>query len=170
MKKEDVVQIRVGDHTVGIMGLNGALEEMAPVYEKKPDPEVAEALVDRLSKKNYIPQKARDPYKKAFLREFKKYLGEPVEEEWPSVPGLDIKVLGPGCPQCDGLERELMVAASQLKIMAGIEHVRDNEEIRRWGVMGMPALVINGRVKSMGVVPSRATLIQWLEEANAKQT
>ena len=60
MAKEDVVQIRVEDYTVGIMGLNTALEDMAAAYAERPDPEVAESLVDRLSKKNYIPQKARE--------------------------------------------------------------------------------------------------------------
>lgn len=167
MTKEDVVQIRVESYAVGIMGLNAALEDMAEKYAESPDHEVAEALLNRLSKKNYIPQKARAPYGKAFLREFKKFLGKPYDEEAPS--GLDIKVLGPGCPQCDGLEQELMSVVSQIRITANIEHVRDIKEIGRWGVMGTPALVINGQVKSVGKVPPRARLIQWLEEANAKQ-
>ena len=168
MTKEDVVQIKVENYAVGIIGLNAALKDMATAYAEKPDPEVAEALVSRLSKKNYIPQKAREPYKKAFLREFKKYVGKPFEEERPT--GLEIKVLGPGCPQCDGLEQELMAVVSQIQITADIEHVRDIKEIGRWGVMGSPALVINGKVKSVGKIPPRARLIQWLEEANAQQT
>ena len=167
MTKEDVVQIKVENYAVGIMGLNAALEDMAAGYAEKPDPETAEALVTRLSKKNYIPQKAREPYKKALLREFKKYLGKPFEEEAPS--GIDIKVLGAGCPQCDGLEQELMTVVTQIRITADIEHVRDIKEIGRYGVMGSPALIINGRVKSVGKVPPRARLIQWLEEANMKQ-
>jgi protein-disulfide isomerase len=40
-------------------------------------------------------------------------------------------------------------------------------EIGKWGVMGTPALVINGRVKSVGKIPPRAKLIRWIEEANA---
>jgi hypothetical protein len=167
MTKEDVVQIKVENYAVGIMGLNAALTEMAAAYAERPDSEVAEALVKKLSKKNYIPQTARESYKKAFLREFKKYLGKPFEEELTS--GLDIKVLGPGCPQCDGLEQELMAVVSKIRITASIEHVRDIKEIGRWGVMGSPALIINGQVKSVGKVPPRARLIQWLEEANAEQ-
>jgi hypothetical protein len=167
MTKEDVVQIKVEHYAVGIIGLNAALKDMATGYAERPDPEVAEALLSRLSKKNYIPQKAREPYKKAFLREFKKYLGKPFEEEPPS--GLEIKVLGPGCPQCDGLEQELMAVISQIQITANIEHVRDIKEIGRYGVMGSPALIINGQVKSVGKVPPRTRLIQWLEEANIKQ-
>jgi hypothetical protein len=167
MTKEDVVQIKVENYTVGIMGLNAALKDMTEAYAEKPDTEVAETLVNRLSKKNYIPQTARESYKKTFLREFKKHLGKPFEEE-PSA-GLDIKVLGPGCPQCDGLEQELMAVVSQIRITASIEHVRDIKEIGRWGVMGSPALIINGQVKSVGKIPPRARLIQWLEKANAEQ-
>ena len=166
MTKEDVVQIKVEDYAVGIIGLNSALQDMATTYAEKSDPEVADELVNRLSKNNYIPNKAREPYKKAFLREFNKHLGRPYEEAMSS--GLDIKVLGPGCPQCDGLEQELMAAVGQLRIKANIEHVRDIKEIGRLGVMGMPGLMINGRVKSVGKVPLRAKLLQWLEEADAE--
>ncbi|EFK07224.1 putative redox-active disulfide protein 2, partial [delta proteobacterium NaphS2] len=116
---------------------------------------------------NYIPDKVRETYRNAFLREFRKYQGKPVEEE--IAIGIDIKVLGPGCPQCDGLEQALMAVVSEKKITADIEHVQDTKEIGRWGVMGTPALVINGRVKSVGKIPPRARLIQWLEEANAEQ-
>jgi len=167
MAKEDVVQIRVEDYAVGIIGLNAALQDMATAYAEKSDQEVADELVNRLSKNNYIPNKAREPYKKAFLREFKKHLGKPYEETISS--GLDVKVLGPGCPQCDGLEEALMAAVEQLRIKANIEHVRDIKEIGQYGVMGSPGLLINGKVKSVGKIPPRAKLIQWLEEANAKQ-
>ncbi len=164
MAEEDVVQIRVADYAVGIMGLKTALAELAETHGEKPDSEVTEALLTRLSKRNYIPAKVRDSYGKAFLREFKKFTGKPYEEE--VISGLDIKVLGPGCPQCDGLEQELMAAVSETGVTANIDHVRDSMEIGKWGVMGTPALVINGRVKSVGKIPPRAKLIQWIEEAN----
>ena len=151
MTKEDVVQIKVEDYAVGIIGLNTALQDMATPYAEKSDQEVADELVNRLSKKNYIPNKAQEPYKKAFLREFKKHLGRPYEEATSS--GLDIKVLGPGCPQCDGLEEALMAAVGQLRMKANIEHVRDIKEIARYGVMGSPGLLINGKIKSVGKVP-----------------
>ena len=162
MTKEDITQIKVENHPVGIMGLKNTLEEMGAVYAERPENEVGDELLARLSKKNYIPDRARDNYKRAFLREFWKFLGRPFEEEVPS--GLEIKVLGPGCPQCDGLEQELMAVVSELRLKASIEHVKDVKEIGKYGVMGMPALVINGKVKSVGKTPTRTTLIQWLEE------
>ena len=166
MSKDEVTQIRVGNSPVGIIGIKSVLEEMAEEYGERPDQEVVEELLYRLEKRNYIPQKVRENYGKAFLREFKKFLGKPLEEE--EGEGLFIKILGPGCVQCDRLEQELMQVMNETGIIADMEHVRDIKEIGRYGVMGTPALIINGKVKSVGKVPPRASLIQWLEEVGSR--
>jgi small redox-active disulfide protein 2 len=163
MSQDDISQIRIGNSPVGIMGLRTAMEDMAEKYADRPDREVVAELLNRLSKKNYIPQKVKENYGKAFLREFKKLLGKPFEEETPE--GIQIKVLGPGCSQCDRLEQELMQVMAETGIMAEIEHVRDIKEIGRYGVMGTPALIINGKVKSVGKVAPRNKLKEWLKEA-----
>ena len=166
MSEQDVTQIRVDGSTVGIMGLKAVMEHMAPDYADRPDSETSAEMLKRLAEKNYIPDKVKDNYAKAFLREFRKFLGQPFEEDL--AGGIQIKVLGPGCAQCDGLERELMAVMAEKGIVADLEHVRDITEIGEYGVMGSPALIINGKVKSIGSIPSRARLIQWLEEANRK--
>lgn len=163
MSQDDVTQIRVGDSPIGIMGLKTVLEYMAEEFEDRPDSELREELLNRLGKRNYIPETAREDYEKAFLREFRKFLGKPYEEE--ASDGVEIKVLGPGCVQCDRLEQELMQVMAETEIMADIEHVRDIKEIGRYGVMGTPALLINGQVKSVGKVPTRSQLKAWLTEA-----
>jgi hypothetical protein len=48
---------------------------------------------------------------------------------------------------------------------ADLEHVRDPVEIGSYGVMSMQALVINGKVKAAGRLPSEGTIRQWLLEA-----
>jgi hypothetical protein len=101
MSQDDIIQIRVGGSPVGIRGLKIVLEDMAEEYGDRPDREVVEELLNRLCKKNYIPEKVKENYGKAFLREFKKFLGKPFEDETPE--GIQIKVLGPGCVQCDRL-------------------------------------------------------------------
>jgi len=164
MGTDDIVQIRVGNSPVGIIGLYAVISNVAEEYGERPDREVTKELLNRLSKKNFIPEKAREAYEKAFLREFKKFLGKPFEDEAPE--GLEIKVLGPGCVQCDGLERELMEVMVELNLTAELEHVRDIKEIGRYGVMGTPALVINGQVKCVGSVPPRSRLIKLLKEAS----
>jgi small redox-active disulfide protein 2 len=163
MSQDDVSQIRVGNSPVGIIGLKTVMEDMAERYGESPDREVVEELLSRLGKRNYIPEKAKEAYSKAFLREFKKFLGKPFEEETPE--GIEIKVLGPGCVQCDRLVQELMHVMAETGIPADVEHVRDLKEIGRYGVMGTPALLINGRVKSVGKVPPRNKLKEWLKDA-----
>ncbi|MBW1999717.1 MAG: thioredoxin family protein [Deltaproteobacteria bacterium] len=82
---------------------------------------------------------------------------------------MEIKVLGAGCAQCNRLEQELMQVMAEAEIVADIEHVRDIKEIGRYGVMGTPALIINGEVKSVGKVPPRTELKQWLIQVKGKQ-
>ena len=164
MSQDDVTQIKVGNSPVGIMGMKRVMEDMAEEFGERPDQEVVEELLNRLGKRNYIPQTVRENYGKAFLREFRKFTGKPVEEE--EGEGLSIKLLGPGCVQCDRLEQELMQAMAETGIIADMEHVRNIKEIGKYGVMGTPALIINGKVKSVGKVPPRTSLIQWLKEAS----
>jgi len=162
MSQGDVAQIRVGDSPVGIIGLKTVMEDMAENYGKRPDQEVMEELLTRLEKRNYIPEVAKENYAKAFLREFKKFLGKPFEEE--TREGIQIKVLGPGCAHCDRLEQELMQVMAETGVLAVVEHVRDIKEIGKYGVMGTPALIINGKVKSVGSVPPKNKLKEWLRE------
>ena len=163
MSQDDVTQVRIGNSAVGIIGLKAAMEDLARTGINMQDMEVQEALVTRLSKKNYVPPQVREEYGKAFLREFKRFMGTPFEEEMPE--GIQIKVLGPGCAQCDRLEQDLMQVMAETGIVADIEHVRDIKEIGKYGVMGTPALLINGRVKSVGKVPLKSKMIEWLTEA-----
>ena len=163
MSQDDIAQIRVGNSPVGIMGLKTVMDEIAEEYGEWPDQEVMEELLNRLGKRNYIPEKAKENYGKSFLREFKKFLGKPYEQEVSG--GVEIKVLGQGCVQCDRLERDLMEVMAEIDLAADLEHVREIKEIGKYGVMGMPALIINGKVLSVGRVPPKAKLKEWLEEA-----
>jgi small redox-active disulfide protein 2 len=163
MGTDDVVQIRVGGFTVGIVGLRQTMESMAREYAEQLDQVVEKELLARLGKRNYIPDRAREEYGKAFLREFKRLLGKEVVDD--RTEGLEIKVLGQGCAQCDRLEQEIMAVMAESGIVANVDHVRDVKEIGKYGVLGMPALIVNGKVKSVGKVPPRASLREWLNEA-----
>ena len=166
MSQKDVKQIKVGKHTIGIIGLKSIIEEVAKDFTRKTEAEIIDELLKRLSAKNYIPGNIRKEYGKAFLREFNKFVGRPYEKE--VFKGLEVKVLGQGCTQCDKLKQELMNVMAEYEFIADIEHVRNLKEIGSYGVMGMPALIINGKVKSVGRVPSRNKLIEWLKEAQEK--
>ena len=51
-----------------------------------------------------------------------------------------------------------MEIMAEMDLAADMDHVRDIKEIGKYGVMGMPALLINGKVKSVGKVPPRNKL------------
>jgi small redox-active disulfide protein 2 len=162
MRDEDITQISLGQFRVGISGLQAAIEELKS-WQGRADAEIAQALYIKLKPRNYIPAAPQEEYKKAFLREFKKALGQEVEEE---SRGLTIKILGPGCPTCDRLEQAVMAVLVELGLPAAVEHVRDLQEIAALGVMGMPALLINDEVKAVGQAPTAAMLKKWLAAAD----
>jgi small redox-active disulfide protein 2 len=164
-KNNEVVQIRVGKFNVGVVGLKAALEE-AVGASLALDDEVAQYLLKQLKSKNYIPPKAESEYAEAFLREYRKHLGEPIEAE--KLHGLEVKVLGPGCPNCDKLEQMVYTVMTAEGIAGDVEHVKDLNKIAAHGVVATPALVINGEVKSVGRLPRESQLRQWLWKATGK--
>jgi small redox-active disulfide protein 2 len=162
MSQKDVTQITVDGQPVGILGLKEALSEVASLNPGLGDEQIGQRLLSLLSKSNYIPDRVKDAYKEAFVREYKKMTGAAFEED--KEAGLSVKVLGPGCPNCDRLENELMAVMAELNLQGSLEHVRDIKEIGKYGVMGSPALVINGKVKCVGRVPPRSQLKEWLKQ------
>ena len=57
-----------------------------------------------------------------------------------------------------------MAILSETGIGAGLNHITDPSLIAKYGVFATPALIINGKVKSSGSVPSRSMIKKWLEE------
>jgi small redox-active disulfide protein 2 len=159
---DDHSRIRVGDHEVGLMGLKQAIEEIACTHSDKTDEEIRDALIERLSKKNYIPGSARNDYGKAFLREFRKFLGQPHEEA--ANDSLRIVVLGPGCSQCNRLEQTVMEVLNEIDLPASLEHVTDIKEMAKYGFVRTPALVVNGKIVATGTVPPLKKIKEWLTE------
>jgi small redox-active disulfide protein 2 len=164
MTDKDITQVRIGQYGFGIIGIKRLMEELAETYADKSDAEVASVMVERLSKYNYIPANVREDYGRAFVREFRKFLGQSYTED--AAAGLDIKVLGMGCPQCHALTQTIMELLTELQLPAGLNHVTDIKEIARYGVMGSPALLINGKIMAVGSIPHKDKIKKWLVEAS----
>jgi len=62
---------------------------------------------------------------------------------------MEIKVLGPGCPNCHQMEELTKKAVKELGIDATVDKVTDIKEIMKY-TMSTPALVINGKLKHSG--------------------
>jgi len=73
-----------------------------------------------------------------------------------------IKVLGSGCANCTKLYDNTKKAVELLGIDATIEKVTDIKDIMSYGVMKTPALVVDGKVKIMGRVPSAEEIKKYL--------
>jgi small redox-active disulfide protein 2 len=167
MASDEITQIKIGKERVGIIGLIPILAELAKTFASQSDDEIRTELLKRLGKRNFIPEASKAEYAQAFLREFKKVNGRPIENS--GSDDLEIKVLGPGCARCNKLEQDLMAVMAEINLPADIEHVTDTLEIGNYGVMGTPALIINGTVKSVGSIPSKAQLKSWLIEAGMRK-
>lgn len=63
-----------------------------------------------------------------------------------------IKVLGSGCKNCHALLEAAKEAVRSMGLAVEVEYVTDMEKIMQYGVMSMPALVVNEQVISMGRV------------------
>lgn len=161
-EQDDFTKIRVGDFTVGIMGLKAALEEVVKTNFSS-DRGVAEYLLKQLKAKNYIPPPAEAEYAQAFLREYRKYKGEEVEVE--KYRGLEVKILGPGCPNCDKLEHMVYKVMADEAMAGNVEHIKDLREIASYGLVATPALMINGAIKASGRLPRERQLRKWLQQA-----
>jgi hypothetical protein len=161
-KEGEVSKINVGKFTVGIVGLKAALEQ-AGQAGVSPDEKAGAYLLGILKPKNYIPSSSESEYARAFLREYKKFKGLPVESDKPQ--GLEVKILGPGCINCDKLEQMVYKVMSTASLLGTVEHVRDLNEIASYGILPMPALVINGKIKCAGRLPVEKQVLQWLKEA-----
>ena len=77
---------------------------------------------------------------------------------------LSVKILGTGCKKCQTLEAKVRELVSSNSIDAVVEKVTDIQEIVGYGIMMTPGLVINEQVKSYGIIPKDAQIINWLKE------
>jgi len=65
---------------------------------------------------------------------------------------MKIQILGTGCPKCIQLTNNVEGAVRDAGIDCEIEKVSDINDILAFGVMLIPALVIDGEVKAVGKV------------------
>lgn len=77
---------------------------------------------------------------------------------------MEIKVLGPGCPKCHQTERIVKEAVAESGMAVNVEKVTDLLEITKYGVFSTPAVVVDGKVKSVGKIPGKQDVLKWIKE------
>lgn len=78
-----------------------------------------------------------------------------------------IKVLGSGCKNCHLLFQNTRKAVQTLGLSVSVEYITDMQQIMKYGVMRMPALIVNEKVTSMGKVLSADDILSLLQRREA---
>ena len=151
--------IRIGSATVGLLGLDMALVQLSG--KDISEDEAVNFLYEQVSKKNYIPKPAEEPYKVALRKEYRRYLNLDNSEG----QGITIRVLGRPCVTCNKLKVMLIDILQEKNVAADVEDIQDLDEIWRYGITKTPAVIINGVVKSAGIQPPRVQIEKWIDEA-----
>lgn len=76
---------------------------------------------------------------------------------------MKIRILGTGCAKCNQLMTSTQEVADQLGLSYDLEKVSDIMHFAEFGVMITPALVVDGKLKVAGKVPSKAELRMLLQ-------
>ena len=76
---------------------------------------------------------------------------------------MKIQILGTGCAKCNRLIAATQATADRLGLSYEIEKITDFLRFADFGVMFPPALVVDGKLKVAGRVPSDAELETFLQ-------
>ncbi|MGD0112812.1 MAG: thioredoxin family protein [Armatimonadota bacterium] len=76
---------------------------------------------------------------------------------------MKVEVLGAGCKKCHALADLAQDVIKTAGIAADVELVTDMKRIMGYGVLSTPALVVDGKVKCAGRMPSAGEVNGWLQ-------
>ena len=77
---------------------------------------------------------------------------------------IRIKVLGAGCKSCHEQYENVKATVQAMGLNAAVEYIKDMEKVMAYGVMRMPAIVVNEKVVSMGKVLKAADVEKLLRK------
>ena len=77
---------------------------------------------------------------------------------------MTVKVLGGGCKACHKQYENAKKAVEKLGISAEVEYITDMPKVMEYGVMSMPAVVIDEKIVSQGKVLKSKDVEKLLKE------
>ena len=80
-----------------------------------------------------------------------------------------IKVLGAGCKSCHELYKNAKQSVKGMRLSIEVEYITDLQKVMEYGVMSMPALVVNEKVVSMGKVLKTNEVMALLRKLERKE-
>lgn len=79
-----------------------------------------------------------------------------------------IKVLGAGCKSCHEQYENTKQAVKEMGIPVEVEYITDMQKVMEYGVMSMPALVVNEKVVSTGKVLKTKDVVALLHKVGGQ--
>lgn len=83
---------------------------------------------------------------------------------------MKIQVLGTGCPTCKSLHKAVEEVVKKLNLDAPVEYSTDIVEITKLGAMGSPVFAIDGKIISVGKVPTNEEIETALTGKSSKKS
>ena len=80
-----------------------------------------------------------------------------------TVIKMNVKVLGGGCSKCETLLANTKEAVANVGVEADVEYITDFAVIGSYGIMSMPALVVDEKVVAMGKVLNSSEIEELLK-------
>ena len=78
---------------------------------------------------------------------------------------LVIKVLGPGCENCQKVNEVAHRAVADFGVEAQFEKITNYDDIKKYPILSTPGLVINEKLVCAGRIPTVAEVTTWLADA-----
>ena len=75
-----------------------------------------------------------------------------------------VKVLGAGCKSCHEQYENAKQAVKDMGLSIEVEYITDMKKVMQYGVMSMPAIVVNEKVVSMGKVLKAADVVALMHK------
>ena len=75
---------------------------------------------------------------------------------------VNIKILGSGCKKCKDLEKKVIEIIEVNGLNVNVEKITDINRMMDYKIIMTPALVVNEKVVSTGVIPKETQIINWI--------
>ncbi|MCV6638525.1 thioredoxin family protein [Candidatus Albibeggiatoa sp. nov. NOAA] len=76
---------------------------------------------------------------------------------------FEVKVLGPGCANCQTTYKLVNEVLQENAIPANVEKVEDMAQIMSYGIMSTPGVVVDGKIAHAGGTPDKKTILSWFK-------
>lgn len=75
---------------------------------------------------------------------------------------VNVKILGSGCKKCENLLTKVKEIVSAKDLDVEVEKVTDLNKMIYYKIMMTPALVVNEKVVSTGIIPKEEQILNWI--------